>query len=88
MQEIGTMINTLKSAKNAEEGIGMQVAQGNDTDSFACSCGSILGAYFAEGLPEHWYTQFNNTIHTIMAGFHETKLDAVIKRMQLLHRSI
>ena len=59
----------------------MQVAQGNDTDSFACSCGSILGAYFAEGLPEHWYTQFNNTIHTIMAGFHETNLEAVIKRM-------
>ena len=88
MQEIGTMINTLKSAKNAEEGIGMQVAQGNDTDSFACSCGSILGAYFAEGLPEHWYTQFKNTIHTIMAGFHETNLEAVIKRMQLLHRSI
>lgn len=78
------MINTLKFAKNAEEGIGMQVAQGNDTNSFACSCGSILGAY----LPEHWYTQFNNTIHTIMAGFHETNLEAVIKRMQLLHRSI
>ena len=31
----------------SEEGIGMQVAQGNDSDSFACSCGSILGIYIA-----------------------------------------
>ena len=53
VQEIGTVINTLKFARDAEEGIGMQVAQGNDSDSFACSCGSILGAYFADGLPEH-----------------------------------
>ena len=54
----------------------MQVAQGNDSDSFACSCGSILGAYFADGLPEHWYAQFNNTIHTTMGNFHETDLHA------------
>lgn len=29
VQEIGTVINTLKFARDAEEGIGMQVAQGN-----------------------------------------------------------
>ena len=71
-----------------EEGIGMQVAQGNDSDSFACSCGSILGAYFADGLPEHWYAQFNNTIHTTMGNFHETDLQALTKRMQLLYKRV
>ena len=88
VQEIGTVINTLKFARDAEEGIGMQVAQGNDSDSFACSCGSILGAYFADGLPEHWYAQFNNTIHTTMGNFHETDLQALTKRMQLLYKRV
>ena len=88
VQAIGTVINTLKFARDAEEGIGMQVAQGNDSDSFACSCGSILGAYFADGLPEHWYAQFNNTIHTTMGNFHETDLQALTKRMQLLYKRV
>ena len=88
VQEIGTVINTLKFARDVEEGIGMQVAQGNDSDSFACSCGSILGAYFADGLPEHWYAQFNNTIHTTMGNFHETDLQALTKRMQLLYKRV
>lgn len=88
VQEIGTVINTLKFAQDAEEGIGMQVGQGNDSDSFACSCGSILGAYFHEGLPERWYMQFNDKLRTTMGSFHETSLAAVTKRMQELHRRI
>lgn len=86
VQEIGTVINTLKFARNAEEGIGMQAGQGNDSDSFACSCGSVLGAYFPEGLPERWYMQFNDKLRTTMGSFHETSLAAVTRRMQALHR--
>lgn len=88
VQEIGTVINTLKFARSAEEGIGMQVAQGNDSDSFACSCGSILGAYFAQGLPEHWYAQFNDVLQTTMGNFHETSLSAVVSRMQGLYKRV
>ncbi len=88
VQEIGTVINTLKFAGSAEEGIGMQVAQGNDSDSFACSCGSILGAYFAEGLPAHWVEPFHDELHTTMSGFSERSLSAVADRMTALHRKI
>lgn len=88
VQEIGTVMNTLKFAKDAQDGIGMQVAQGNDTDSFACSCGSILGAFYAKGLPEHWYAQFNDTLQTTMGNFHETSLSAVVKRMQVLYKIV
>ena len=38
--------------------------------------------------PEHWYAQFNNTIHTTMGNFHETDLQALTKRMQLLYKRV
>ncbi|MEG2315990.1 MAG: hypothetical protein RSC91_07220, partial [Clostridia bacterium] len=85
VQEIGTVINTLKFAKNAEDGIALQVAQGLDSDSFACSCGSILGAYFQEGLPSHWTEPFHDELHTTMGSFYDTSLSSVAARMARLH---
>lgn len=88
VQEIGTVINTLKFAQSAEDGIALQAAQGNDTDSFACSCGSILGAYFKEGLPDHWVSQFGDVLTTTMTCFNERSLSAVVNRMAVLYRKI
>ena len=88
VQEIGTIVNTLKFADNAETGIALQVAQGNDSDSFACSCGSILGAYFPDGLPTHWTEPFQDELHTTMSGFTEHSLSKVAQRMAALHRLI
>jgi ADP-ribosylglycohydrolase len=84
-QEIGTVINTLRFARDIGEGLCMQVSQGNDTDSFGCTCGSILGAYFGPGhLEPRWLTPFNDTIHTSVATFHEQRLSEVAKRMSRL----
>jgi ADP-ribosylglycohydrolase len=59
----------------------MQVSQGNDTDSFGATCGSILGAYFGPGhLEQRWLAPFNDTIHTTVAMFHEQRLSAVARR--------
>ena len=43
-QETGTLISTLRFAARAEDGICMQVSQGNDTDSYGATAGSLLGA--------------------------------------------
>ena len=81
-QEIGTVINTLRFATDVGDGIGKQVAQGNDTDSFGCTAGSILGAWFGPGhLEPRWLTPFNDTIMTTLATFQERSLSAVARRM-------
>lgn len=81
-QEIGTVINTLRFARDCGEGIGMQVGQGNDTDSFGCTAGSILGAFHGpDALDPRWLAPFNDTIHTSLAGFAEQRLSVVTRRM-------
>jgi ADP-ribosylglycohydrolase len=84
IQELGTVMNTLRFAENVESGIGLQVAQGNDTDSFGCTCGAILGVYYGQELPKRWTDPLQNTLHTTMGGFHETDLRAVADRMAAL----
>ena len=84
-QEIGTVINTMRVARNAGEGICMQVSQGNDTDSFGATCGSILGAYFGPGsLEARWLEPFNDRLLTSVATFHEQRLSVVAQRMASL----
>jgi len=81
-QEIGTVMNTLRFARSVGEGIGMQVAQGNDTDSFGCTCGSLLGAFHEpDSLEPRWLSPFNDTIHSTLATFQEQRLSAVARRM-------
>ena len=84
-QEIGTVINTLQFAADVGDGICKQVSQGNDTDSFGATCGSILGAYFGpDGLDPRWPAPFNDRIVTAVATFHEQRLSAVAGRMAAL----
>jgi ADP-ribosylglycohydrolase len=84
-QEIGTVINTMRFAKDVGDGICMQVSQGNDTDSFGATCGSILGAYFGrEALDDRWLKPFNDRILTSVATFHEQRLSVVAQRMAAL----
>ncbi len=81
-QESATLVNTLRFAKNVGHGICLQVMQGNDTDSYGATAGSILGAYFGPGhLEDHWLAPFNNTIHTTLADFHVQNLAVLAKRM-------
>jgi ADP-ribosylglycohydrolase len=81
-QESGTLINTLHHATSIGDGLCKQVMQGNDTDSYGATAGSILGAYFGAGhLESRWLEPFNDDIHTGLAGFFERSLSSVAKRM-------
>lgn len=48
-QEAGTLVNTLWFAESVGDGIGKQVMQGNDTNSYGATADSILGAFFVQG---------------------------------------
>ena len=88
-QEIGTLINTLRCAKDVGDGICIQVNQGNDTDSFGATAGSLLGAYFGPGhLEPRWLEPFNDDIHTALAWFYERSLSKLAKRMAELPRRV
>jgi hypothetical protein len=81
-QESGTLINSLRWAENVGDGFCKQVSQGNDTDSYGATSGSILGMYFGPGyLEESWLAPFHNDIHSGLAWFFERDLQALAKRM-------
>ena len=81
-QECGTLINTLRFAEDIGDGICKQVMQGNDTDSFGATAGSILGAYFGPGhLDSRWLTPFNDEIRTGLNFFYERSLSTLARRM-------
>jgi ADP-ribosylglycohydrolase len=88
-QEIGTLINTLKFADSVGHGIGLQVSQGNDTDSFGATAGSILGMLYGPGyLGERWLAPFNDEIRHALANFHEHSLNELAERMAQLPAKI
>lgn len=80
--EMGTVINTVRFARDTGHGLGLQVSQGLDTDSFGASAGAILGARFgSHGLDGHWLKPFGDELRTSVAGFHEHSLRTVAARM-------
>lgn len=86
-QEVGTLVNTLAFASDAGEAIAMQVMQGNDTDSYGATAGSIAGLFFGPGsLEERWITPFNDDLRTALALFHERSLATVAARIAKLPR--
>jgi hypothetical protein len=81
-QEIGTLINTLRFAEGIWDGVCKQVMQGNDTDSFGCTAGSLLGVHFGfDMLPKDKLALFNDEIKVSLASFHEHSLSALAHRM-------
>jgi len=88
-QESGTLINTLRWAESVGDGICKQVMQGNDTDSYGATAGSLLGAFFGPGhLEERWLHPFNDDIHTTLSGFFERSLTQLALRMGQLPQRI
>lgn len=85
IQEMGTVMNSLRFAGDSESCIALQVAQGNDTDSFGCTCGSICGAFFGDVLPEQWTAPFGDRIHTNLGNFNDRSLSSVLERMSRLY---
>jgi ADP-ribosylglycohydrolase len=81
-QEVGTLMNTLRFAADVGDGIGKQVCQGNDTDSFGATAGSLLGAWFGpDGLERRWLDPFNDRIHLALANVYEPSLSALAERV-------
>lgn len=61
--------------------IGETVAMGLDNDCTAATVGSILGAVVGkEGIPEHWYENFNNTVHSYLIGKKRFSISGLVKR--------
>ncbi|MDD3334878.1 MAG: ADP-ribosylglycohydrolase family protein [Eubacteriales bacterium] len=84
-QETATLINTLRFAKDCGTGICLQVMQGNDTDSYGCTAGSILGAYYGEGsLEAKWLAPFDDQLQLAIARAPEHSLNALANRMSKL----
>lgn len=82
-QEIGTVLNTSRFARDVGDGIGMQVCQGNDTDSFGATAGSYLGALLGPDAfdRDHWLGRFNDDIHLALATCHLRSLTDLAQRM-------
>ncbi len=81
-QETGTLVNTLRFATSVGDGVCKQVSQGNDTDSYGATAGAILGVMFGPGhLEDRWLAPFNDIIHTRLAGFYESSLQATASRV-------
>jgi ADP-ribosylglycohydrolase len=82
-QEVGTLMVTARFARDVGHGLGLQVCQGNDTDSFGATAGSYLGALLGPDAFDltHWTWRFGDRIHLALATFHEQSLSALATRM-------
>jgi ADP-ribosylglycohydrolase len=84
-QEVGTLVNTLRFARDVGDGICMQVMQGNDTDSYGATAGSLLGAFHGpDGLDPRWLEPFHYDFRVAMARVHEPSLSRMADRVAAL----
>jgi ADP-ribosylglycohydrolase len=79
--ESATRINTLRFAENINDGFCKQVMQGNDTDSYGATAGSLLGCYFGPGhLDPRLLEPFGDDIHTALCWFYDRSLSRLAER--------
>ena len=85
-QEVGTLMNTARFAADVGHGIGLQVCQGNDTDSFGATAGSYLGSLLGPtGFDrKHWTDRFQDDLHLALATCHIRSLSELALRMSRL----
>ena len=64
-----TILGIARGGLDITEVIGETVAMGRDNDCTAATAGSITGAVVGKaGIPEHWYENFNDTVHSYLIG--------------------
>jgi len=69
--------------------IGETVAMGLDNDCTAATAGSIVGAVVGkQGIPEHWYRRFNNTVHSYLMRHKRFAISALVNRFERQARKI
>ncbi len=61
--------------------IAETVAMGMDNDCTAATAGSIVGAIVGkQGIPEHWYRNFGDTVHSYLIGHPSFSIRDLIER--------
>ena len=61
--------------------ISETVAMGMDNDCTAATAGSIVGAIVGKaGIPEHWYKNFNDEVHSYLIGQKKFAISDLLKR--------
>lgn len=67
--------------KDFSKVIGETVAMGLDNDCTAATAGSIVGAVIGkQGIPPHWYKNFNNTVHSYLIEKSRFTISGLIRR--------
>ena len=75
------LISLLYGEKDFARSIGISVMAGWDTDCNGATVGSILGVLKgACGLPDAWTTQLNDTMHSAVFGFDNTRISELAQR--------
>ena len=88
-QEVGCMVNSFRYATDIWHGVCLQVMQGLDTDSFGCTIGSALGAYFGmEKINNEKLEVFNDTLRVSLASFYDNSIVSVAERMAELTQTM
>lgn len=64
-----TVFGIARGGRDITKIIGETVAMGRDSDCTAATAGSIVGAVAGKaGIPEHWYVDFDDTVHSYLIG--------------------
>jgi ADP-ribosylglycohydrolase len=67
--------------RNFTKVIGETVAMGLDNDCTAATAGSIVGAAVGkEGIPDYWYKNYNNTVHSYLIGKRKFTITGLVNR--------
>ena len=69
--------------------ISETVAMGDDNDCTAATAGSIVGAIVGkQGIPPHWYKNFNNKVHSYIRGYRYFSISDLIERYLKLSKKV
>lgn len=76
-----TIFGLMIGGNDVTKVISETVAMGLDNDCTAATAGSIVGAIVGKnGVPEHWYKNFNNKVLTYMIDREEFRIDDLVQR--------
>jgi len=81
------LMGLLHSGGDFTKAITIAVMGGYDTDCNGATAGSIIGAIVgAKALPEKWIAPLNDTLESILVGFHVNKISDLAKRTVAIAR--
>lgn len=77
----------LHASNDFSKAIGTAVLFGLDTDCNGATVGSVMGAFLGEqAIQDHWKSPLNDTLYSMLAGFHPISISEVAARYEALYR--